>query len=322
MDAWSLRTKLRVGLCHLDFEGNIVSIWNFGEWGDVLREIDDSAEPVGQSDLEVADDPTSLDSPPVCLQELSPPILQDDASLLFCNHCGVTSCKPHCHEFSNLSRCLVCQACPFMHSPLVPRLQRMFTTPLAASYMTTHFGYASEDRVLPYSLEGVVGVREIYTPIVGVDAPELVRNQCWILSCALRPHADYHYGSLLGEQSNLGSPGTPYLESANTEDSRLVEVPRAWSCRDFNIHDFPSELFNDMPKLENVVDHAVAELDIDMPKLEPPNSTLITFCSWFLMMYLLYTELGVADSDQDDLVDIIANCFWRLYVSLVEEDGF
>ena len=40
MENWSPRTKLRVGLCTLDDDGNIVSIWNFGEWGEVLNGID------------------------------------------------------------------------------------------------------------------------------------------------------------------------------------------------------------------------------------------------------------------------------------------
>ena len=40
MEPMSPQTMLRVGLCTLDDEGNIVSIWNFGEWGRVLNDIE------------------------------------------------------------------------------------------------------------------------------------------------------------------------------------------------------------------------------------------------------------------------------------------
>ena len=41
MESWSPRTKLRVGLCTLDDEGRIVSVWNFGDWGEELDSIED-----------------------------------------------------------------------------------------------------------------------------------------------------------------------------------------------------------------------------------------------------------------------------------------
>ena len=40
MENWSPQTKLRVGLSTLDDNGNIVSIWNFGDWGETLNDID------------------------------------------------------------------------------------------------------------------------------------------------------------------------------------------------------------------------------------------------------------------------------------------
>ena len=37
--SWSPQTSLRYGFSTLDDNGNIVSVWNFGDWGETLREI-------------------------------------------------------------------------------------------------------------------------------------------------------------------------------------------------------------------------------------------------------------------------------------------
>lgn len=49
MDSWSPRTKLKYGLCQLDDSGKIVSIWNFGDLDEVLREFDECGESSDQS---------------------------------------------------------------------------------------------------------------------------------------------------------------------------------------------------------------------------------------------------------------------------------
>ena len=64
-------------------------------------------------------------------------------------------------EYKDLVRCPVCQAERFKqvgkskipvktlrHFPLIPRLQRMFSTPLQASFMTWHARHASEDDLM------------------------------------------------------------------------------------------------------------------------------------------------------------------------------
>lgn len=53
MEEWSPRTKLKYGLCTEDEDGNIVSVWNFGELDNVLNEIDSDVESaVGGLDCE------------------------------------------------------------------------------------------------------------------------------------------------------------------------------------------------------------------------------------------------------------------------------
>ncbi|KAG0571583.1 hypothetical protein KC19_VG024300 [Ceratodon purpureus] len=49
MESWSPQTKLKYGLCTLDDTGRIASIWNFPDFNELLREIDEGEESTVQS---------------------------------------------------------------------------------------------------------------------------------------------------------------------------------------------------------------------------------------------------------------------------------
>ncbi|KAG0573466.1 hypothetical protein KC19_VG180800 [Ceratodon purpureus] len=324
MDAWSPATKLRVGLSCLDDDGNIVSVWNFGELGDLLRDFSDTEGSEGQFDLDTANNHTplqSLQSPAVVPQEIDPLNVPVDASPLVCKYSRVTSTEEECDEICEFSNCRVCRASRLRHYPLLPRLQAMFTTSLAASSMTSHFSQDNEEVLVPSAIDSAVEIREMSPTIPGVDDVNLVCRRCWIMGGEVRRHAEYIDGSCSGNKSNSESVEGGHLDSAKKGNFALTEGTSAWKRREYTIPCPVCGIFSDMPDLEKVVHTEVGDRDMDMPELEHPDSTLLAFSSRFTLMYLLYTKLDVADSYQEDLLDIIANCFWRSYVSVLEENS-
>ncbi|KAG0572854.1 hypothetical protein KC19_VG130300 [Ceratodon purpureus] len=61
MDQWSPRTKLRYGLCVEDDQGNIVSVWNFGELDDLLRDFESDDDSEVQRDVYLSENGAELE---------------------------------------------------------------------------------------------------------------------------------------------------------------------------------------------------------------------------------------------------------------------
>ena len=127
----SPRTKLRVGLCTLDDNGDIVSIWNFGDLEDVLNDLDSNEGRTSEAIEGVAEHvpgEAARSSRPLEFQA------ECDGSISADPFCGILDCGHRLFEgLETQGEQSTIPVKVFTHLPMIPRLEGMFNDPLLGS---------------------------------------------------------------------------------------------------------------------------------------------------------------------------------------------
>ena len=82
MEDWSPNTSVRYGFSRVDSFGNVVSIWNFGDWGQALNDTSDCEETSPGGEITELICPSSM--PPVCSDQELPFSPGSERSVLKC----------------------------------------------------------------------------------------------------------------------------------------------------------------------------------------------------------------------------------------------